>query len=98
MTSAKLVDAIKSKCTQEEAHAIVKEMPDELETDQLSPNRVGKIAFTSHELLNADLFFTLQISLFVQTLLNMGNKSFSHSFAAIAKFHPTLKVTVISTE
>merc|ERR1719210_2824968 len=33
----------------------------------------------------------LRNSIFVQTLLNMGNKSFSHSFAAIAKFHPTLK-------
>ena len=27
----------------------------------------------------------------MQTLLNMANKSFSHSFAAIAKFHPMLK-------
>lgn len=39
----------------------------------------------------------LRNSIFVQTLLNMGNKSFSHSFAAIAKFHPTLK-TLNETE
>lgn len=36
--------------------------------------------------------YPLQVSVFFQTLMNMGRKSFSHSFAAIAKFHSTLKV------
>ena len=36
----------------------------------------------------------LQISVFVQSLMHLGSKSFSHSFAAIAKFHPTFKVRI----
>ena len=34
----------------------------------------------------------LRVSVFTETLLHLASKSFSHSFAAIAKFHPTLKV------
>lgn len=45
-----------------------------------------------------ELFNPLKIDVFVQTLLNLGSKSFSHSFAAIGKFHYVFKVLAETEE
>lgn len=79
--SAKLAEAIKQKCSQEEVQALLKEDDKEEPAAAAADQQ-----FSSH-----------RISVFVQTLLNLGSKSFSHSFAAIAKFHPTLKVRRVTT-
>ncbi|KAF4525537.1 hypothetical protein B566_EDAN015845 [Ephemera danica] len=47
---------------------------------------------------DASRFNPLKIDVFVQTLLQLGMKSFSHSFAAISKFHYVFKVLAESEE
>eukprot|EP00090_Calanus_glacialis_P015780 TRINITY_DN2485_c0_g1_i1.p1 TRINITY_DN2485_c0_g1~~TRINITY_DN2485_c0_g1_i1.p1 ORF type:complete len:790 (+),score=272.47 TRINITY_DN2485_c0_g1_i1:36-2405(+) len=41
---------------------------------------------------------SLRIDVFTQSLLYLGHKSFSHSFAAIAKFHPVFKALADTEE
>lgn len=77
-----LVVAIRQKCTPEEVINILKELPNSGE------NADQDMAETS--------FNPLKIDVFVQTLLNLGSKSFSHSFAAISKFHLVFKVSVLA--
>lgn len=74
-----LVVAIRQKCTPEEVINILKELPNSGE------NADQEMSETS--------FNPLKIDVFVQTLLNLGSKSFSHSFAAISKFHLVFKVS-----
>lgn len=72
-----LVVSIRQKCTPEQVLEILKEVPHPGELD--------------NEMIDSQ-FNPLKIDVFVQTLLNLGSKSFSHSFAAIAKFHAVFKV------
>lgn len=77
-TAHQLVQAIRQKCTADEVLAILNELPNP-END----NEMIEMTYNP-----------LKIDVFVQTLLNLGKKSFSHSFAAIAKFHQVFKVSI----
>lgn len=72
-----LVVSIRQKCTPEEVINVLKDLPHPLEID-------GDMSESTYN--------PLKIDVFVQTLLNLGSKSFSHSFAAISKFHSVFKV------
>lgn len=79
-----LILAIRQKCTPEEVINILKELP--------NPNE-------SMETDNAEESFNpLKIDVFVQTLLNLGSKSFSHTFAAISKFHTVFRALADTEE
>ena len=67
-----LTASIKAKCTPEDVLHILNNIPNPLaeDTDMESDQ-------PTHN--------PLAIDVFVQVLLNLGSKSFSHSFAAIAK-------------
>ncbi|XP_064620133.1 nuclear cap-binding protein subunit 1-like [Lineus longissimus] len=75
MVAHKLMQAVKSKCSPEEALEILRELPNPMDDDSDS-------SFKYHP---------LKIDVFVSTILYLGSKSFSHSFAAIAKFHYLFK-------
>lgn len=76
-TAHQLVQAIRQKCSADEVLNILNELPNP-END----NEMVEMTYNP-----------LKIDVFVQTLLNLGSKSFSHSFAAIAKFHQVFKVS-----
>lgn len=78
-TAHQLVMAIRQKCTPEEAINVLKDLQNPEEMDSD---------------MTDTQFNPLKIDVFVQTLLNLGSKSFSHSFAAISKFHYVFKVCV----
>lgn len=71
--SHQLTASIKSKCTPDEVLNILSNIPNPLAED------------TDME-ADQPTHNPLAIDVFVQVLLNLGAKSFSHSFAAIAKY------------
>lgn len=75
-TALQLVTSIRKKCTTDEVLDILSELP--------HPENDNDMVEST--------FNPLKIDVFVQTLLNLGSKTFSHSFAAIAKFHEVFKV------
>lgn len=76
MAAHSLMNAIKSKCTPDEAAQLLRELPNKFPNGEENDNPA---------------FHPLKIDVFVSTLLFLGAKSFSHSFAAMAKFYPNLK-------
>ncbi|GLG96631.1 Nuclear cap-binding protein subunit 1, partial [Gryllus bimaculatus] len=77
-----LVVSIRQKCTPEEVLNVLKDLPNPSTDDDDADSRCNP----------------LKIDVFVQTLLNLGAKSFSHSFAAISKFHYVFKILAESEE
>ncbi|PAA50250.1 hypothetical protein BOX15_Mlig007542g2 [Macrostomum lignano] len=79
-SAQRLIDAIRERCTPERAIEVLNTLPVPAGgAENGGPNE-------RHLLLKVDVFFS--------TLLFLGSKSFSHSFAALAKFHSVCKALV----
>ncbi|KAM8801889.1 nuclear cap-binding protein subunit 1 isoform 1-T1 [Rhynchonycteris naso] len=78
-----LAVALKSKATNSEIFSILKDVPNPNQDDD------DDEGFS---------FNPLKIEVFVQTLLHLAAKSFSHSFSALAKFHEVFKTLAESDE
>ncbi|KAM5300225.1 nuclear cap-binding protein subunit 1 isoform 2-T2 [Ctenodactylus gundi] len=78
-----LAVAFKSKATNDEIFSILKDVPNPNQDDD------DDEGFS---------FNPLKIEVFVQTLLHLASKSFSHSFSALAKFHEIFKTLAESDE
>ncbi|XP_056328495.1 nuclear cap-binding protein subunit 1 isoform X2 [Danio aesculapii] len=76
-------NAIKNRASNEEILIILKDVP--------NPNQ-------DEDDDEGDSFNPLKIEVFLQTLLHLAAKSFSHSFSALAKFHEVLKTLTDSDE
>lgn len=71
-----LTELLRKKPTPEEVLELIQQLPNPLKDDD------GDME-PSHN--------PLAIEVFVQTLLHLGSKSFTHTFAGLAKYHPVFK-------
>uniref|UniRef100_A0A7N6F6L6 MIF4G domain-containing protein n=1 Tax=Anabas testudineus TaxID=64144 RepID=A0A7N6F6L6_ANATE len=76
-------NAIKNRASNEEILTILKEVPNPNQEDDDD---------------EGESFNPLKIDVFLQTLLHLAAKSFSHSFSALGKFHEILKTLTDSDE
>uniref|UniRef100_A0A8C0Y2L3 MIF4G domain-containing protein n=1 Tax=Cyprinus carpio carpio TaxID=630221 RepID=A0A8C0Y2L3_CYPCA len=76
-------NAIKNRASNEEILIVLKDVPNPNQDDDDD---------------EGDGFNPLKIEVFLQTLLHLAAKSFSHSFSALAKFHEVLKNLTDSDE
>lgn len=76
-------NAIKNRASNEEILIVLKDVPNPNQDDDDD---------------EGDGFNPLKIEVFLQTLLHLAAKSFSHSFSALAKFHEVLKTLTDSDE
>lgn len=76
-------NAIKNRASNEEIVTILRDVP--------NPNQ-------EEDDDEGEAFNPLKIEVFLQTLLHLAAKSFSHSFSALAKFHEVLKAISDSDE
>uniref|UniRef100_A0A3Q4HBP7 Nuclear cap-binding protein subunit 1 n=1 Tax=Neolamprologus brichardi TaxID=32507 RepID=A0A3Q4HBP7_NEOBR len=76
-------NAIKNRASNEEILTVLKEVPNPNQEDDDD---------------EGESFNPLKIDVFLQTLLNLAAKSFSHSFSALGKFHEILKTLANSDE
>jgi len=83
MAAHQLITAIKSKCNPQDVFDILRTLPNPLKEDEGGDD---------------PNFNPLKVEVFTQTLLYLGAKSFSHTFAAIAKFHVVLKALAETEE
>ncbi|RZF41887.1 hypothetical protein LSTR_LSTR014216 [Laodelphax striatellus] len=82
-----LAEAVRQKCSPEDVVMLLKEVPGAEEAG----GGGGDAAASSR-------FNPLKIDVLIQTLLHLGAKSFSHSFAAISKYHYVFKTLAESEE
>lgn len=75
--SKKLIEAFKAKASVEQVEEILKQIPGPKKDDDSGEAE--------------EAVSPLKIDVFVQSLLFLGQKSFSHTFSALAKFHSLLK-------